>query len=296
MAGTRCLLAGAVWVAGAVLAGCSGSGSQSTGSGGTTATGGVSATGSGGVTSPAGTGGHSASGGATAGSGGAAPASGGITAPASGGAGGKPASAGSGGRQVASGGSAGHAPATGGRAGASAQGGGAGGTNVPGSGGSAGTTGLSPALTKTGETLLTDAGLTIVSYGGYLNGESFQEDGVVSYAGYQYAAFWNSARHVVVARRALPAGAWTRVELTDYTNSEDDAHNTISLGVCPNDNTLHLAFDHHGSTLLYRKSVSDLITHPDSAAWTASSFSAVTGALVGATTVTQEPYPRFVTA
>ena len=302
MAGTRCLLAGAVWVAGAVLAGCSGTGSQGTGSGGTTATGGVSATGSGGVTSPAGTGGHSASGGTTAGSGGAttasggaAPASGGITAPASGGAGGKPASAGSGGRQVASGGSAGHAPATGGRAGASAQGGGAGGTNVPGSGGSAGTTGLSPALTKTGETLLTDAGLTIVSYGGYLNGESFQEDGVVSYAGYQYAAFWNSARHVVVARRALPAGAWTRVELTDYTNSEADAHNTISLGLCPGDGTLHLAFDHHGSTLHYRKSVGDLITHPDSAAWTASSFSAVTGALVGATTVTQVTYPRFVT-
>ena len=299
MAGTRRALAavGALLLTAAGPFGCSSAGTQGAGSGGTTATGGATstggATGSGGTAPPVGTGGHASSGGATAPPGG----SGGIPAPATGGA---PASGGTGGAAVATGGVAGNSVSTGGRGG-NASGGvpagssGAGGQNAAGSGGRAGAPGAPPALTKTGESLLTDAWLTIVSYGGYLNGESFQQDGVLSYAGYQYAAFWNTARHVVVARRALPAGDWARVELTDYTNSEDDAHNTISLGICPGDGTLHLAFDHHGSTLHYRRSVADLVTNPATAAWTPASFSAVTGALVGTTTVTQVTYPRFVT-
>jgi hypothetical protein len=63
-------------------------------------------------------------------------------------------------------------------------------------------------ITKDNDALLTYSGLTIVSYGGYLNGESFQQDGIVSYNGYQYAAFWNTNRNVVMARRALPNGGW----------------------------------------------------------------------------------------
>jgi BNR repeat-containing family member len=48
---------------------------------------------------------------------------------------------------------------------------------------------------------------------------------------------------VVLGRRSLPTGAWSTLELTDYTLAADDAHNTISLGVCPGDGTLHLSFD-----------------------------------------------------
>jgi hypothetical protein len=142
---------------------------------------------------------------------------------------------------------------------------------------------------------LTKAGLTIVSYGGYLNGESFQQDGIVSYNGYEYAAFWNTTRHVVLGRRSLPAGAWSTLELADYTLSADDAHNTISLGVCPGDGTLHLSFDHHSNDLHYRKSVAGLVSNPATATWAASSFSAVTSALAGTTTVALVTYPRFVT-
>jgi hypothetical protein len=137
--------------------------------------------------------------------------------------------------------------------------------------------------------------LTIVSYGGYLNGESFQQDGIVSFKGYQYAAFWNSSRHVVIARRALPNGSWSSVEFTDYSLAADDAHNTISLGICPGDGTLHLSFDHHSNDLHYRKSMAGLVTNPGTAVWTAASFSAVTSSLVGSTTVALVTYPRFVT-
>jgi hypothetical protein len=155
--------------------------------------------------------------------------------------------------------------------------------------------GTTPGITKDSEVLLTNAGLAIVSYGGFLNGESFQQDGIVSHNGYQYAAFWNSSRHVVMARRALPSGAWSTFEFTDYSLSADDAHNTISIGICLGDGTLHLSFDHHSNNLHYRKSVAGIVTNPATATWAASSFSAVTSNLVGSTTVTLVTYPRFVT-
>ena len=155
--------------------------------------------------------------------------------------------------------------------------------------------GTTPGITKDSEVLLTNAGLMIVSYGGYLNGESFQQDGIVSYSGYQYAAFWNSSRHVVMARRALPSGAWSTFEFTDYSLSADDAHNTVSIGICPGDGTLHLSFDHHSNNLHYRKSVAGIVTNPATATWAASSFSATTSNLVGSTTVALVTYPRFVT-
>jgi BNR repeat-containing family member len=157
------------------------------------------------------------------------------------------------------------------------------------------TGGATVKISKDGEVLLTNAGLTIVSYGGYLNGESFQQDGIVSYNGYQYAAFWNTSRHVVLARKALPSGTWSTFEFTDYSLSADDAHNTISLGICPEDGTLHLSFDHHSNNLHYRKSVAGLLANPSTVAWAAASFSVVSSSLVGSTTVALVTYPRFVT-
>jgi hypothetical protein len=161
--------------------------------------------------------------------------------------------------------------------------------------GGSSSSGATASISKDREVLLTNTALTIVSYGGYLNGESFQQDGIVSYQSYQYAAFWNASRHVVLARRALPSGTWSTFEFTDYSLSADDAHNTISLGICPGDGTLHLSFDHHSNNLHYRKSIAGLVTNPSTATWTASSFSAVTSSLVGSTTVALVTYPRFVT-
>ncbi|MDP8998947.1 MAG: BNR repeat-containing protein [Myxococcota bacterium] len=188
---------------------------------------------------------------------------------------------------------------SGGDTGADGAGGGTDATSGPDTGGAGDATvvtgNVTPAVTKNGESLLADAGITIVSFGGYLNGESFQQDGIVSFQGYQYAALWNTSRHVVLGRRALPQGAWATIELTDYTNSANDAHNTISLGICPTDGTLHLSFDHHVSNLHYRRSVSGLLTNPTTASWSPSSFSAVTDNLVGNAAVGRVTYPRFVT-
>lgn len=231
--------------------------------------------------------------GSAAEAGGASGASGAVNGGAS--AGGASAQAGFVGAAAASGASVGTAGASSAGAGglsasAGASAGGSGGAGpIAGNGGAA-----SVGLSKQAESVLTKAGVTIVSYGGYLNGESFQQDGIVSYAGHQYAAFWNSARHVVLARRELPSGAWSALEFSDYTNTEGDAHNTISIGICPGDGTLHLAFDHHGSTLHYRKSTAGLLSTGSTTPWATASFSAVTDRLLGASALTQVTYPRFV--
>ena len=292
---------------GTTLIASSGNGGMDTG-GIPPVTGGSSAGGGAGATSA--TGGSAAGGVVTGGipTGGISTVTGGSSA--GGGAGGGSTAGNSGGGTATGGkggstaGTSGGGTATGGRGGGTAgntagtSGGGTatGGTTTGGqaTGGSS-TGGATASIAKDGEVLLTNAGLTIVSYGGYLNGESFQQDGIVSYQGYQYAALWNASRHVVMARRALPTGAWSTFEFTDYNLSADDAHNTISIGVCPGDGTLHLSFDHHSNNLHYRKSVAGLVTSPSTATWAAASFSAVTSSLVGSTTVALVTYPRFVT-
>jgi hypothetical protein len=280
---------------GSVAGGTSGDSMASGGaSAGTTlATGGSGPVGAGGnstVTGGSSSGGETGATSAAAGAGTGGIAAGGVstvTGGVSGGAGSGGATATSVGGQT-SGGVAIGGTTTGGRTtGGAVTGGTAAGGSSPG--------GSTAGIAKDGEVLLTTAGLTIVSYGGFLNGESFQQDGIVSYNGYQYAAFWNSTRHMVVARRALPSGAWSTLEFTDYSLSADDAHNTISIGLCPGDGTLHLSFDHHSNNLHYRKSVAGVATNPATATWAASSFSAVTSNLVGSATVTLVTYPRFVT-
>lgn len=144
-------------------------------------------------------------------------------------------------------------------------------------------------------TTLTSTAYTGVTYTGYMNGESFQQDGIITYNGWQYAAYWNSAKHVNISRRQLPSGNWQNIELTDYTSTVNDSHNTISMGISAGDGSIHLAFDHHDSNLHYRVSTTGLASNPGAASWTASDFGAVTSNLTG-TSITSVTYPQFISA
>ncbi len=139
-------------------------------------------------------------------------------------------------------------------------------------------------------------GETSISFGGYLNGESFQQDGILTYQGYQYSAFWNVATRVVLVRRPTGDGPWEYTEMAPtYTGTSGDAHSTISLGVSPRDGRLHVAFDHHSSDLHYVSSVAGLVTSPPSVRWEGASFGPVTSVL-GTEFVDNVTYPRFLTA
>jgi hypothetical protein len=155
-----------------------------------------------------------------------------------------------------------------------------------------------PSIVKNGESIIASDASTFWDdrYGdAYLNACSFIEDALVTFNGWQYAAYYNASRYVTLARRRLPDGAWERFAFTDYRQTTNDNHNTISIGISPADGRIHCSFDHHNGTLHYRKSVAGLATTPQSTAWNASQFGGVENNL-GSGTVTGFTYPCFATA
>lgn len=129
----------------------------------------------------------------------------------------------------------------------------------------------------------------------YLNSLSFQQDAIITFNGWQYAVYYSSSRHVAVARREISSESWENLELTDYKQTTDDNHNSISIGVSPADGRIHLSFDHHTAALHYRISKAGLLSNPKDHKWEASLFSEVQSKLDGES-VTGVTYPRFITA
>ena len=142
------------------------------------------------------------------------------------------------------------------------------------------------------DTQLDAAAVYFVSFDGLVNNASYQQSAILSFAGYQYAAWYTSSRSAVVARRRLPAGAW-EIAVLPHQLSTNDSHNSISLGISPTDGRLHVAMDTHDSTVFYVKSEAGLVSAPSTRTWSAARFGAVQrsldGVALGAIT-----YPRFL--
>ncbi|WP_207531915.1 BNR repeat-containing protein [Desertivirga arenae] len=81
----------------------------------------------------------------------------------------------------------------------------------------------------------------------------FRKNSLVSYEGYQYAAYYNEGKKVVLAKRKLGSKEWFTKE-TDFKGKTEDAHNVISIMV-DGEGYLHLAWDHHNNPLHYSRSL-----------------------------------------
>ncbi len=148
-------------------------------------------------------------------------------------------------------------------------------------------------VTKTRDSVVDAQALTIDgAFGQSINGLSFQQDVVVSHRGYQYVGYYDGQRHVCLARRQLPAGKWEIIRFLDYDFQSNDAHNIISIGICPTDGTIHLAFDHHGHVLHYRVSAKGTATDADGVTWNASLFGPVQSEMEQGRPI-RITYPRF---
>lgn len=99
-----------------------------------------------------------------------------------------------------------------------------------------------PTVTSLSSTQLDARGIYFVSYDGLVNVESFQQSGVVSYDGYQYAGWYTSTRFATLGRRKLPSGPWSALQLP-HKLSVDDSHNVISIGISPSDGRIHVVMD-----------------------------------------------------
>lgn len=153
-----------------------------------------------------------------------------------------------------------------------------------------------PSVTPIGDTVVDPQAMTLTTgtYGYAINGLSFQQNAVMSHNGWQYVTYYNGAGRVCVARRPLPSGVWAVLELADYTiSTTGDAHNVVTMGICPNDGTIHLSFDHHGGTLHYRVSDPGAANDPASVTWSASLFGPVRNYLIAGQPLSSVTYPRF---
>ena len=145
---------------------------------------------------------------------------------------------------------------------------------------------------KTGDSLIDSEALTIQGgFGQCINGLSFQQDAVVTHAGYQYVGYYDGNRRVCLSRRKLPEGDWKIIRFADYDFKSNDAHNIISIGICRKDATIHLAFDHHGHSLHYRVSCKGAAGGSDGP-WDASLFGPVASELEKGKPI-KITYPRF---
>ncbi|WP_166461117.1 BNR repeat-containing protein [Flavicella sediminum] len=129
-------------------------------------------------------------------------------------------------------------------------------------------------------------------FGQAINGRTYQKDALASHKGYQYITYYNQNRRVCISRRRLPSGPWKTIQFLDYDFKSDDSHNIVSLGICPNDGTIHLAFDHHVYPLHYRVSKKGLATNPETMEWNAASFGPIKGELEENKPI-RITYPKF---
>jgi len=130
------------------------------------------------------------------------------------------------------------------------------------------------------------------------NGLSYQQDGLASCGGWQYATWWDAARRLCVGRRKLPRGAWQTIRFADHRIRGNDIHNVAVLGICPQDGTIHLSFDHHGHPLRYRVSRQGAALRPEQHRWEAGLFGPILRRLPSASPIPNAPltYPRFFRA
>lgn len=149
-----------------------------------------------------------------------------------------------------------------------------------------------PAVTST---LVDAAGLNFPQgpYGSCINGQTFQQEALVSFRGFQYAAYFREGGVLCLARRRLSGTSWETLRFPDPPIRHRDVHNVAVIGLCPADGTLHLAFDHHNSPLHYKLSVAGLATHPDQFAWDAALFGPTRDALVHGQPLAKVTYPLF---
>lgn len=148
-------------------------------------------------------------------------------------------------------------------------------------------------VNKVGDSIIDSTALTIDGrFGQAINGLSFQQDAVATHGGYQYVGYYDASRWVCLARRALPSGEWKIIRFKDSPFKSNDAHNTISIGICPRNGTIHVAFDHHGHPLHYRVSQRGVATKPETVTWSAALFGSIVSELEKGRPI-RITYPRF---
>lgn len=85
-----------------------------------------------------------------------------------------------------------------------------------------------------------------------INTVIFRRNSIVTFGQYQYAAYYDSAGYVVLAKRMLNSSSWD-IKKTRYKGNIQDAHNCISIMV-DGEGYIHMVWNEHNSKLHYCRS------------------------------------------
>ncbi|MBA4147800.1 MAG: BNR-4 repeat-containing protein [Verrucomicrobia bacterium] len=151
-------------------------------------------------------------------------------------------------------------------------------------------------LKKTGESVVDAEALHFTggTWGNCVNGQSFQQNAVETFNGFQYATYYDAARRLCVARRSLKSSEWEVIRFNDYHFKGNNTHNVSVIGISPRNGAIHLSFDHHGHPLHYRVSRPGVASRPKQFAWTADLFGEITSELEPEKKLLRVTYPRFL--
>lgn len=86
-----------------------------------------------------------------------------------------------------------------------------------------------------------------------VNTAIFRKNSIITHNGIQYIAFYDENGYLTLGKRELGNTQWT-FYLSQYKGNCEDAHNVISIMV-DGEGFLHVAFNHHGSSLNYCRSL-----------------------------------------
>ncbi|KAH6675648.1 hypothetical protein B0J14DRAFT_509127 [Halenospora varia] len=140
-----------------------------------------------------------------------------------------------------------------------------------------------------------------------INANSFQQNALTTVDDWQYVVFYTESekssgvcrvnlarRKIRLASESIEQEKWETIVFDDYDQTADDGHNTISIGVCKGDGTIHLSFDHHCDKLRFRSSIIGDGIDPT---WSTSRFTETRDFLPGLAhdeLMDEVSYPRFV--
>jgi putative BNR repeat neuraminidase len=85
-----------------------------------------------------------------------------------------------------------------------------------------------------------------------INAVIFRHNSVITFADFQYVAFYDSDARVTLAQRKLSSSQW-KIYQTQYSGDTQDAHKSISITV-DGDGFLHLVWNQHNTRLQYCRS------------------------------------------
>ena len=86
-----------------------------------------------------------------------------------------------------------------------------------------------------------------------VNTAVFRNNSIVTHHDKQYIAFYDADGFLTLGKRDLHKSEWL-LQRTKYKGNVADGHNSISI-MADGDGYLHVAFDHHGDTLRYCRSI-----------------------------------------